>query len=151
MKYLQWNSIETNIYHTQHDPLISADVGNVRRFNLPDPAGSAGGACTSALLNVLYADKKKPDDDLSFKDVLMKTRDVISQKGFRQIPQLTSSRPLDLDTKFDLTPEGFKGKKHAVLVGINYVGAPSGVLSGCQNDVLNMVSISIMRELQAFL
>jgi len=75
---------------------------------------------------------------MSFKDVLMKVRTVLERKGYEQIPQLSSSRPLDLDTKFDMTPEGFNGKKHAVLVGINYVGQ-SGELSGCHNDVLNMV------------
>lgn len=33
-----------------HDVQTSADVNNVGSFNLPDPAGRAGGACTSAIL-----------------------------------------------------------------------------------------------------
>ena len=37
-------------------------------FQLPDPAGRAGGALTSAMLKTLYADHRKPDDDLSFQD-----------------------------------------------------------------------------------
>jgi len=119
------------------DKQTSADVSNVAAFKLPDPAGRAGGACTSALLNVMYADKKRPDDDLSFKDVLLKMRDILSDKNFTQIPQLSSSRPLDVDTQFDLSPEGSRGTKRAVLIGINYVGQ-SGELAGCQNDVLNM-------------
>lgn len=120
------------------DEQTSADVGNVTSFGLPDPAGRAGGACTSAILKVLYADKKKPDEDLSFKDVLLKMRDVLDDKRFEQIPQLTSSRNLDVDTKFDITPDDFNGTKRAVLIGINYVGQ-SGELAGCQNDALNMM------------
>ena len=33
------------------DSQTSADVSNVSSFQLPDPKGRAGGACTSALLN----------------------------------------------------------------------------------------------------
>mmetsp|Transcript_19757 Transcript_19757/g.28839 ORF Transcript_19757/g.28839 Transcript_19757/m.28839 type:complete len:312 (-) Transcript_19757:238-1173(-) len=119
------------------DKQTSADVSNVSSFQLPDPAGRAGGACTSALLNVCYADKRKPDDDLSFRDVLFKMRDMLDAQGFSQIPQLSSSRELDINTKFDITQEGFEGTKRAVLIGINYVGQ-DGELAGCHNDVLNM-------------
>jgi len=119
------------------DRQTSADVSNVASFRLPDPAGHAGGACTSAILNVLYADKHKPDDDLTFKDVLMKMRDMLDTKGFAQIPQLSASRDIDVDTKFDITPDDFSGTKRAVLIGINYVGQ-DGELAGCHNDVLNM-------------
>ena len=100
------------------DQQTSADVSNVQSFQLPDPAGRAGGACTSALLNVLYADKRVPDDDLSFTDVLMKMRGMLSVKGYEQIPQLSASRPLDMETKFDITPENFSGTKRAVMIGI---------------------------------
>lgn len=122
------------------DKQTSADVSNVSSFQLPDPAGRAAGACTSALLNVMYADKRKPDDDISFKDVLFKMRELLDEQGFTQIPQLTSSRSLQMDTKFDLSPdvEEFNGTKRAVLIGINYVGQ-DGELAGCHNDVLNMV------------
>ena len=112
-------------------------MANVGSFNLPDPAGRAGGACTSALLSILYADKKSPDKDLSFKEVLLKMRIILDHKRFEQIPQLSSSRELNIDTKFDITPDGFLGIKRAVLIGINYVGH-RGALSGCHNDVLNM-------------
>jgi len=120
------------------DKQTSADVSNVASFELPDPAGRAGGACSSAFLNVVYADNKKPDKDLSFQDVLTKMRTMLSQKGFEQIPQLSASRPMDIETNFDLTPDNFNGTKRAVLIGINYVGQ-SGELSGCHNDVLNMI------------
>ncbi len=64
-------------------------------------------------------------------------RVILREKGFDQIPQLSSSRNLDVDTKFDLTPEDFSGTKRAVMIGINYVGQ-QGELAGCHNDVLNM-------------
>jgi len=120
------------------DKQTSADVSNVESFKLPDPNGRAGGACTSALLNVVYADHQKPDDDLSFQDVLTSMRGILSQKDYEQIPQLSSSRQMDIETKFDLTPENFSGTKRAVLIGINYVGQ-SGELAGCHNDVLNII------------
>lgn len=120
------------------DIQTSADVSNVASFQLPDPNGRAGGACTSAFLNVVYADNKKPDDDLSFQDVLMKMRRILSDKSFEQIPQLSSSRAMDIETKFDLTPVDFSGRKRAVVIGINYVGQ-SGELAGCHSDALNMI------------
>ena len=46
------------------DKQTSADVSNVLNFQLPDPAGRAGGACTSTLLKILYADERVPEDDL---------------------------------------------------------------------------------------
>lgn len=119
------------------DRQTSADVSNVSSFQLPDPAGRAGGACTSTLLNVLYENKEAPMEELSFKDVLIRMRVILRSKGFEQIPQLSSSRNLDVDTKFDITPDDFNGTKRAVMIGINYVGM-DGELAGCHNDVLNM-------------
>ena len=46
------------------DKQTSADVSNVSSFQLPDPAGRAGGALTSTLLKVLYEDERKSNDDL---------------------------------------------------------------------------------------
>jgi len=119
------------------DKQTSADVSNVGSFKLPDPNGRAGGACTAAFLNVVYADQRKPDDDLSFQDVLTSMREVLSTKAFEQIPQLSSSRAMNIETRFDVTPDDFSGTKRAVLIGINYVGQ-QGELSGCHNDVLNI-------------
>jgi hypothetical protein len=51
---------------------------------------------TSAMLKVLYADHKAPDKDLSFQEVLLKMRSVLSQGKYQQIPQLSASRPLDI-------------------------------------------------------
>lgn len=38
------------------DAQTSADVSDVANIKLPDPVGRGGGACTSGLLQVLYAD-----------------------------------------------------------------------------------------------
>lgn len=121
-----------------HDKQTSADVSNVSSFQLPDPAGKAGGACTSTLLKILYADEHVPDDDLSFTEVLEKMRGHLKRKGYSQIPQLSSMNPIDVNTKFDLVPETATGTKRAVMIGINYVGDSPGELSGCWNDVKNM-------------
>eukprot|EP00977_Amphora_coffeiformis_P022297 scaffold10745_cov210-Amphora_coffeaeformis.AAC.4 len=120
------------------DAQTSADVSNVNSFSLPDPAGRAGGACTSTLLNILYADEKVPEDDLSYTQVLEKMRANLKKKGFSQIPQLTASNPIDVNTDFDLVPPAATGTRRAVMIGINYVGHDPGELRGCHNDVLNM-------------
>lgn len=121
------------------DSQTSADVSNVGSFQLPDAAGRAGGACTSTLLRILYKDEHVPEDDLSFTQVLEKMRIDLRREGYSQIPQLTSLNKIDINTDFDLVPDTATGVRRAVMVGINYVGQ-NGELSGCHNDVLNMVS-----------
>eukprot|EP00934_Nitzschia_sp_Nitz4_P002968 Nitzschia sp. Nitz4//scaffold26_size159584//111716//113050//NITZ4_002505-RA/size159584-snap-gene-0.46-mRNA-1//-1//CDS//3329545124//2958//frame0 len=120
------------------DSQTSADVSNVANFQLPDPTGRAGGACTSTLLNILYKDEQQVEKDLSFVEVLGAMRDMLSKKGYSQIPQLTSTKELDLTHKFDLVPDDFSGTARALMIGINYVGHSPGELSGCHNDVGNM-------------
>ena len=67
------------------DAQTSADVSDVANFKLPDPAGRGGGACTSALLQVLYADHKETSADLSFEQVIFKIRDNLDQMGLSQV------------------------------------------------------------------
>lgn len=79
-------------------------------------------------------------------------RDVLREKGFEQIPQLTSSRMIDVREPFVITPTdgSFNHKKNtqrAVLIGINYTGQ-SGELSGCHNDVHNVARY--LSEVQGF-
>ena len=57
--------------------------------------------------------------------------------GYDQVPQLTSSRLIDVNKVMEIVPAGATGAKRAVLVGINYVGQ-KGQLSGCHNDVGNI-------------
>jgi len=120
------------------DAQTSADITNVHCFQLPDPAGRAGGACTSTLLSVLYKDENIPESTLSFTEVLEKTRENLCEGGYSQIPQLTSLNPIDVSTDFQLVPQEATGTRRAVMIGINYVGHDPGELRGCHYDVLNM-------------
>lgn len=118
------------------DSQTSADVSNVSQFQLPDPAGRSGGACTSALLQVLYKNKVA-NSNLSFVDVLTKMRGVLGESGFSQIPQLSSSRKMNIHDTFHIASPNSSGTRRALLIGINYVGQ-QGQLSGCHNDVDNI-------------
>lgn len=105
-------------------------------LQLPDPAGRAGGACTSALLQVLYRDHQ-PVEPMSWVTCLHKMRSVLRGMGYDQVPQLTSSRMIDVDKPMVIVPPGHTGAKRGVLIGINYTGQ-QGQLSGCHNDVKNI-------------
>lgn len=124
-----------------HDAQTSADVSNVGQFSLPDPAGKAGGACTSALLRVMYRDHQTPEQmgerPLSWVDVLRRMRTQLGEMGYDQVPQLTSSEMIEVTDPMHIVPPGSSGTRRAVLVGINYCGQ-NGELSGCHNDVLNI-------------
>lgn len=122
------------------DSQTSADVSNVSAFQLPDPAGRSGGACTSALLKVLYNEDGKTNNgqELTFVQVLTRMRSILKQGKYSQIPQLSSSRKMDIQEDFAVVPPSqSNGTKRAILVGINYVGQ-KGELSGCHNDVGNI-------------
>ena len=83
---------------------------------MPDPKGRAGGALTSALLNVTYADHQNTGKDLTFQETLLAVRDQLKKKNFTQIPQLSSSRPMDIGQPFDLVPSNFSGTRRAVMM-----------------------------------
>ncbi|KAK1734764.1 metacaspase [Skeletonema marinoi] len=146
-------AIPTNIrmISGSHDMQTSADVGNINaQFELPNPAGRAGGACTAALLQVLYDAHDRGDVDMSWVDALREMREILHEKGFDQIPQLSSSRMIDVCDPFVITPESFDpgfNKQRAVLIGINYKGQ-KGQLSGCHNDVHNVTQY--LKEVQGF-
>ena len=74
------------------------------------------------MLKILYADEHKSGEDLSYQEVLLKMREILEAANYTQIPQLSSSRPLDISEKFDLVPSNITGTKRAVMIGINYVG-----------------------------
>ncbi|KAG7366735.1 caspase domain containing protein [Nitzschia inconspicua] len=126
-----------------HSLETSADISNVHsvaKVQLPSPAGKSGGACTSALLSILYDPQHK---GITFQQLLLELRKRLAHAGITQIPQLSGSRPLDLqETPFSLVNQqsqfyGTEGTRRALLVGINYYGQ-SGQLSGCINDVKNV-------------
>lgn len=137
-----------------HSEQTSADVvGSGNSGGLPNPMGRSGGACTTALLDILYqsshqtrihdrvSDKRHTYQQLTFQQLLVKLRSTLSERGFEQIPQLTSSRPLEMNqTPFSCVSPFEKNPgncRRALLVGINYLGQ-SGELVGCHNDVFRM-------------
>eukprot|EP00959_Pyramimonas_sp_CCMP1952_P437872 9167091-Pyramimonas_sp.AAC.1 len=63
--------------------------------------------------------------------------DMMAEKRFEQVPQLSSSRVKDLNNKVQLIHPGGTGKTRAVLIGINYTGS-NAELRGCWNDVESM-------------
>ena len=128
------------------DSQTSADVSNVNQFQLPDPAGRAGGACTSALLQVLYKGGHVAGS-MSWVQCLRAMRTELGRMGYDQIPQLTSSRMIDVNKTMHIVPPGSTGRRRAILIGINYVGQ-RGQLSGCHNDVNNIKKYLI--EAQGF-
>ena len=96
-----------------------------------DTQGRAGGACTSALLQVLYRDGQATGQR-SWVSLLREMRGNLRSMGFDQIPQLTSSRMIDVNQIMHIVPPGSTGRRRALLIGINYVGQ-QGQLSGCHN------------------
>jgi hypothetical protein len=119
------------------DSQQSAEVSNVKTFTLPDPAGKAGGACTSALLQTLYRDEADDDIRYTWAETLELMREKIEEVGLTQQPQLSASRPIDVDEEIHIVPPDCEGTKRAMLIGINYEGEPNA-LTGCQTDARNM-------------
>ena len=96
-------------------------------------SGKAGGACTSSILNVLYNDGVAAGS-MSWVELLREMRTKLNHMGYDQIPQLTSSRLVDVDKPMYIVPPDSRGARRAILIGINYEGQ-QGELSGCHNDV----------------
>lgn len=115
------------------DSQTSADVYNTSSFGLPSDAGpgGAGGACTNAMIKAL-AD----GGDVSWVDLLRKMREILAGQ-YSQIPQLSSSRQMDLHSAYSPKNQTGGGRCRALLVGINYVGS-NCELRGCHNDVETM-------------
>lgn len=78
------------------DTQTSADVGNTATIgNGTSGAGGAGTQClTYTLLNT---------QSLTYKNMVVKTREMLLSKGFDQIPQLSASKPLNLNDRFSLS------------------------------------------------
>lgn len=115
------------------DCQTSADVYNTASFGLPADAGpgGAGGACTSSMIKAL-----SEGDDYTWVSLLGQMRGIL-QGSYTQIPMLSSSRSMDLNSSFSVVNPEPSGRFRALLVGINYVGS-SCELRGCHNDVDTM-------------
>ncbi|KAG5182207.1 caspase domain-containing protein [Tribonema minus] len=60
---------------------------------------------------------------------------VLKAKRFKQVPQLSTSKVLDLQAPFEIMQPG--GRHRSLLIGINYRGQRNE-LRGCHNDVFAM-------------
>lgn len=49
-------------------------------------------------------------------------RNELQSKGFSQLPQLTSSRMINIHETMHVVPPQSPGFRRAILIGINYVG-----------------------------
>eukprot|EP00927_Polykrikos_kofoidii_P021686 TRINITY_DN20452_c0_g1_i1.p1 TRINITY_DN20452_c0_g1~~TRINITY_DN20452_c0_g1_i1.p1 ORF type:complete len:518 (+),score=87.26 TRINITY_DN20452_c0_g1_i1:68-1621(+) len=115
------------------DSQTSADVFNTASFGLPEDAGpgGAGGACTSAMIKSL---SEQPTN--TWVGLLKSMQGILAGK-YTQIPQLSSSKSLDLKAPFSVLNDEPSGRCRALLVGINYPGTKAE-LKGCHNDVETM-------------
>lgn len=82
---------------------------------------------------------------MSFVQVLTNMRKTLSSGRYTQIPQLSSSWKMDVNETFQIVNPKGNGTRRALLVGINYVGQ-NGQLSGCHNDVGNIMDYLIQRQ-----
>jgi hypothetical protein len=65
-------------------------------------------------------------------------REKLVAQGIDQIPQISSSRSLDVErTPFSFSSNKSGGEKRALLVGINYTGQ-EGQLFGCHRDIYSV-------------
>ncbi|RNF00747.1 metacaspase [Trypanosoma rangeli] len=77
------------------DEQTSADVTNTATLGMS--TAGAGGAATQCLTYVILK-----EGNLSYHDMLIATRDMLRKKRFTQVPQLSASKPIDLQRKFSL-------------------------------------------------
>lgn len=114
------------------DAQTSADVSNLATFKLPADSGKggAGGACTASLSSAIYE-----NNHLTVSELIIKMRENLVKNDFEQIPQLSCSKKIPLDTEpFSLLAKNGGRAKRALFIGINYIGQ-QGELRGCHNDV----------------
>jgi metacaspase-1 len=127
-------AIPSNFYmiSSSSDAQQSEETYNTGNFELPNPAGKAGGACTSSFLQQQYGGKK----DMSWVDTLKQMRQVLKEMGYSQTPTLSSSRMFNPQSPMTIVPPN-SGRRRALLIGINYVGQ-KGELTACHNDCNNV-------------
>lgn len=117
---------------SSEDHQQSEEAHNTTSFELPNPAGKHGGACTSSFLQQQYENTTN-----DWMEMLVQMRNVLKGKGFAQTPCLSTSRPIDVKNcpMFICPPNS--GRRRALLIGINYTGQV-GALTACQNDCRNL-------------
>lgn len=121
-----------NMISSSEDHQQSEEAYNTGSFELPNPAGKQGGACTSAFLQQQYENGNQQ----TWVETLQQMRAVLKGMGFQQSPTLSSSRRIRAESPMQIVPPG-SGRRRALLIGINYVGQ-KGELKACHNDCNNV-------------
>jgi hypothetical protein len=87
------------------DSQTSADVKSIESFHhqLAHP-GKSGGACTNALAEILTTELKRQGGNLTltFVELLDSMQKDLARRQFSQVPQLSTSRPIDIRDQFSL-------------------------------------------------
>jgi hypothetical protein len=109
---------EFNMISAADDSQEAQEALNTSQFELPNPNGKEGGACTSALLQVFYDNAHKLQN-LTWVQALKQMRSELKSTGYPQEPQLSSSRRIDGNRPVCIVPKG-SGRRRALLIGINY-------------------------------
>jgi hypothetical protein len=74
---------------------------------------------------------------MTWVELLKEMRSTLKEMGFAQIPQLSSSRMINVESEpMHICPPG-SGRRRAVLIGINYTGQ-EGELTACHDDCNNV-------------
>ena len=121
------------------------------------------------LLQVLYRNGHAADPNMNWVACLRAMRTELNQMGYDQIPELSSSRMIDVNKPMHIVPPNSHGRRRAILIGINYTGQQGQLVrqerkclvgfffshkqhtlvqSGCHNDVGNIQKYLV--EVQGF-
>ena len=144
----EYLNAEIRLISACQDEEQTLDCSDVhKRFNLRKSKraslaiGNDGGACTSALLKILYQHVDKPEKYGSvptWSSLLFDTKKLLKKTGYKQVPVLTGSRPISMDDEFSIIPKNFNGTRRALMIAIGYKGG-FWPLPGTHNDSHNMM------------
>ena len=141
-KVVQVIPAEFYLISSSDDTQQSNEAYNTSDFELPNPNGKSGGACTSTLLQVLY---EHGHETLTWMQLLQLLKAKLDE--YHQTPVLTTSRWLDVHHHPVRICPPKSGRRRALVIGINYVGQ-TGELKACHNDARNVYSY--LKEAQGF-
>lgn len=78
---------------------------------------------------------------VTWNDLLRKMKAEFKEIGYAQVPKVTTSRKIDLNKPFSLSPETFdpkKNKKRSLLIGCNYQELKDAELKASHDDIRSM-------------
>lgn len=105
------------------DDQTNLKVYNVGDKGLPVKSGRVGGKLTKAFVSAVSSSSSS-SSSMSYQQLLQRMSQSIQQESYSQVPQLSSSRRIQVKhSATDLLTSGGGGKKRALLIGINYTAA----------------------------